>query len=298
MAKADPLRDALERLSQARRDPGAPASQTEIKAALKSKYNQVVARAATIAGEAGLFGLTPDMEEAFGRLLIDPLKNDKTCVAKIALVEAVARFGSGGDAILLRAVRHFQPEPAYCGPIDTAVEMRSMAAIALAERHHPQALDAATELLADSEPNARIGALKALAALPSDGAKSLLKYKMLVRDREPEVIAENLKALLVVEPGAMRFGVELMMDADERLASMAALSVGESKAGGAFGALREAYERRPERDFRANVLLAMALLRDERCLDLFCDAAGGGDRDAAVKCAGCGAAIRRQCRIP
>jgi HEAT repeat protein len=161
--------------------------------------------------------------------------------------------------------------------------MRSTACVALAERRHPQALDAAATLLADPEPSCRIGAIKALEALPSEGAKAVLKFKLLVRDREAEVVAENLRALLTVKPDEIAFGRQLMDDRDTQLASMAALAVGESRAAGAYEALSEAFETHLDPEFRANVLVAVAVLRDERCISLLCDVVRGRDHDMALR---------------
>ena len=52
------------------------------------RSNLVVAAAAAIAGENGLVELAKDLEGAFDRLLVQPLKDDKLCRAELVVVQA------------------------------------------------------------------------------------------------------------------------------------------------------------------------------------------------------------------
>jgi len=271
MPPRDALREALDRLSEIRRNPRTPEALQELKAALASKSNLVAARAASIAGQADLYDLVPQLCAAFDRFMVDPVNTDKTCQAKIAIVVALARLGAA-DEVLVKAARHVQMEPAFGGPIDTAAELRAIAIVALAERNHPASLEIASELLADKEPRARMGALNSFETLPSAGAAALLRYKALryFKPHEPEdalEIAEILRTLLVCEPGDLRLVEQLMLDDDPDMAALAALAIGEARPRGAFEALARAYDARLEGEFRAGVIAAMAMLREDQAQD-------------------------------
>src|SRR5215472_16633907 len=59
---------------------------------LGDRSNLVVAAAAEIAGENALVELAKDLEAAFPRFLVHPLKDDKLCRAKIAIVQALDKM--------------------------------------------------------------------------------------------------------------------------------------------------------------------------------------------------------------
>ena len=56
------------------------------------RSNLVVATAVAVVGERALTELATDLETAFDRFLVDPLKNDKLCRAKLAIVQALDKL--------------------------------------------------------------------------------------------------------------------------------------------------------------------------------------------------------------
>ena len=82
-----------------------PSSQitSELRAALHDKSNLIVAAAAAIVGDQNHIGLSADLEAAFDRCLVDPLKSDKLCRAKIAIVQALDKLEHERTEIFLRA---------------------------------------------------------------------------------------------------------------------------------------------------------------------------------------------------
>src|SRR5262245_37666203 len=75
----------------AKREPAASDS-TELRAFIGDRSNLVVAAAAAIVGERALGELAAELETAFDRFLVEPLKNDKLCRAKIAIVQALDKI--------------------------------------------------------------------------------------------------------------------------------------------------------------------------------------------------------------
>ena len=71
------------------------------------------------------------MEVAFDRFLVEPLKNDKLCRAKIAIVQALDKIEHGRQKVFERAAGHVQLEPVFGGREDTAAALRGAALFAL-----------------------------------------------------------------------------------------------------------------------------------------------------------------------
>jgi hypothetical protein len=68
-----------------------------LRKSIGDRSNLLVAAAAVIAGENALVELAKDLEVAFDRFLVNPLKGDKLCRAKIAVVQALdKRWGTRG----------------------------------------------------------------------------------------------------------------------------------------------------------------------------------------------------------
>jgi hypothetical protein len=290
VARADPTREALTRLAEIRSEPDTPEALDTLRGAVAGKPNAVAARAATICGEAGLHVLVPELEAAFERYLVDPLRSDPSCLAKGAIVDALARLGSGDDT-LIAATRHIQQEPTNEEPIDTAAGMRAAAVLALAERNHPRALEIASDLLADKEPSARRGALTSFRTLPSEGAAALLRYKALRFLRRPdyqsqqesaEEIAEALASLLVCSPGSLPFVTSLLLEGDSETATLAAIAIGESSSGRALEVLKAAFERRLEAEVRQAILASVGMLRVEGASDFLLEVVAGQNQALAL----------------
>src|SRR5262249_42913102 len=158
--------------------------------------NFVAAEAAVIVGKSKLVELVLDLEAAFDRFMIDPEETDKTCRAKIAVVEALNQLDFERPDIFLRAIRHVQYEPVWGGRRHTAAPLRAAAAFGLVRLNHRDILTLLADLLADPEKVARIAAVQSLEATGSVAAVPLLRFKARVGDEEPEVTAECFTALL------------------------------------------------------------------------------------------------------
>ena len=158
-----------------RDEPGSDASRSELRGVLASDGSHAVARAAALVGELELEALVPELVEAFPRFFDDLPKADPGCSAKTAIVEALRRLGRDEAELYRRAARHVQMEPVFGGRVDTAVDLRGAAALALAETGGPDVLGLLAELLADPEPPVRISAARAVAGLGSPAGVPLLR---------------------------------------------------------------------------------------------------------------------------
>ncbi len=92
----------------------------ELRAALRDKSNLIVAAGAAIVGDQNLAEMQSDLKAAFERFLVDPVKNDKLCRAKVAVIQSLDKLGYEQADLYLRAASHVQLEPVWGGTEDTA----------------------------------------------------------------------------------------------------------------------------------------------------------------------------------
>jgi HEAT repeat protein len=269
MAKAARGVDAkLARMRSLRTDPVTPQLLGQLRDALADKSNFVAAAAAEIVGERSLTDLVPDLAAAFRRFLEDPVETDKTCRAKIAIVEALHKLDADEEELYRVAVKLVQSEPAWGPPEDTAVPLRATAAFALVRVNPRDLMVLLADLLADKEKGARSAAAKALGASGALAAIPLLRFKARVGDEEPEVVVECLSGLMSADPAESLEFVAGFLDADEEVAEGAALALGESRRPEALAVLQKHWPRARRDESLGNVvLLAMAITRLPAAVD-------------------------------
>jgi HEAT repeat protein len=281
MPKAPSIEDRLAELEgfgQSLDDPGTIA---RIRERLADKASVVVAKAAKLAARVPAHDFGPELVAAFHRLLIDPVKTDKGCVAKTAIVEALLGADLDDDDDVFRiGVRHVQLEPAMGGKIDTAARLRALCALGLVQLGAPDVLDELAVLLADPEGDARLGAVRALAACGS-AATPLLRLKALTGDEQPLVLAECLGALMSIDAGASFDFAARHVAVGDPLAPHAAMALGESRHPGAFELLEQRWREAFDDEFRQSLLLPVALTRDDRAPGLLIEALEAGELAAA-----------------
>jgi HEAT repeat protein len=246
-----------------------------------NQSNHVATLAAQIIGEVGLSGLAPSLSNAFSRFMIEAEVSDPGCSAKVAIVAALARLEINAEDVFLRAVRHIQLEASYGEFIDTAVELRAAAAIALAENQNPAATKEAILLLVDGSHRARLGAVRALRATSSPAAALILRYKALVGDPEAEVVEECLRGLLDIEPEALPFVATFLAHPDESIAIFAALAIGESHLPGAFELLLHGWNDDTSAALRGSIIVAISMLRSDESRAFLLDTVTTAEPDVA-----------------
>jgi HEAT repeat protein len=261
MAKPRSFAAKLAALHALRGRPASPELCEELRRALRDPSNLLVAEAAEIAGKARLTEVAPDLAQAFERSLDNPVKTDKLCRAKNAIVLALNTLEFTDEAFYLRGIRYVQLEPGWGKPTDVGVPVRVASAFALVRLRSRGALALLVDLLADEDKAARVGAVQALTYAGSEAAHLLLRLKVRLGDEEPEVICECFTGLLEMAPEpAVPFVAEFLDAADAALQEGAALALGSSRRPEAFLVLKAVWNRplRPSPDV---LCVALALLR-------------------------------------
>jgi len=268
LKKPDPVEQALDRLAALKNEAGGPAVAAELKTFLKNRSNLVVAKAAKIAGQAGAAELVPELVGAFHRLMENPSKLDKGCAATTEIVGALHELDYPEPEVYLLGIHHVQMEGSFGPPVDAAAKLRAISALALARTRHPAALDEIVSLLVDDWPEARIGAVRAMAVNGGSTGALLLKLKILVGERQPEVLAECFSGLLAAAPERSLPLVAGFIDSeDTAVAEAALLALGSSRLPEALDLLKARWERTAVGPLRKNVLLAIAMIRSDAAIE-------------------------------
>src|SRR5882672_2313967 len=106
MAARESLDDKLAALRELRGRALTAEEKAELRKRIGDRSNLVVAAASAIAGENAMVELSKDLEAAFDRFLANPLKDDKLCRAKIAIVQALDRMEHQDTDVFRRAAGH------------------------------------------------------------------------------------------------------------------------------------------------------------------------------------------------
>jgi HEAT repeat protein len=267
--KKDPVEERRSRLNAVKSGPITPQSLEILRKGLSDRVQVVVARAAEIAAELSLRALGPDLARAFERLLVDPLKRDKGCLGKTALMEALVKLEYDDARVFLEGIAHVQREPVWGGTEDTAAWMRGLAASGLVQARHPEELDRVVDLLADPEKHARIGAARALALLGRDEGAAVLRFMLLQGDEDSEVMAEAFSAYLrlTAPDSGCAFVSRFLAHEDAAVVEAAAIALGESRHPRAVELLKDAFERILDPSLRRVLLVALALTRSDPAND-------------------------------
>lgn len=207
-----------------------------------ARHYRVVAKAARLAEESLSYDLVPALLAAYPRFLDKPVKTDPNCLAKKAIARALVALDCDDVEFYRRGLELRQPEPVWGGTRDTAAEVRSACAMGLVASGYSRALVELTALLHDPEPEARIGAVRAVACGNPREAELLLRAKALAGDAEPAVLGEALTGLLAVAPeDSVPLVAGFLKVADEAVRELAALALGESRIENAFAPLKDAW---------------------------------------------------------
>jgi HEAT repeat protein len=268
MAARASLEDKLAALRALRGQVLIPEQKAELRKRLGDRSNLIVAAAAVIAGENALLELAPELEAAFDRFLVNPLKDDKLCRAKIAVIQALDRMEYLRPDVFLKAARHVQFEPIWGGSEDSAPPLRAAAVIALARAEGSSSLPLLVDSMADPAKDVRIAAAVALGAVGTESAGLVLRLKVRLGDRDPDVLSECLGGLLAVDPRENLPIVTGFLDPDNAATcEAAALALGKSRLPEALDPLRECLEKDCSADLRQQILLAIAILRRPTAID-------------------------------
>ncbi|HEU5056051.1 MAG TPA: HEAT repeat domain-containing protein [Kofleriaceae bacterium] len=253
-----------ERLAAIERIAGSPgaAEVAELRAALAGKTGLLVAAAARVVGELALEPLVEALPGAFANLLERPVERDPGCRGKVQIARTLIQLERWSEAVFARGAAHVQREPVWGGSEDTAAELRGLCGIAHARMARHDALEVLAQLLADPERATRAAAAHGLGDSGRPDAIPLLRYKAIIGDPEPAVLAACLASLLALEPEASVPFVAGFLAAGGERAEIAAIALGESRRESALPALL-AWCDGATGEPRAVGFLALALLRLE-----------------------------------
>ena len=268
MPKKDPSQEALRELRAMEAEDPSPDGIARLRTFIAHRSNYVVGRAAKLAMLWNADALSPDLAAAFPRFLEDPVKKDPGCAAKQPIVEALDALEYGEPAVYLIGIRTFQHEPSFGPPIDTAAGVRGVCGHALLNLRHPDAWLEMAALLNDREARTRRMAMESLGCSESGNAELLLRMAVLAGDEEPDVTALGLQALMRVEPErSLSFVRGYLSNYEPILAEGAALAIGEARLPESFSILRQVFDRPTRGRSQNDLLLPMALTRDDAALD-------------------------------
>jgi HEAT repeat protein len=268
LKKPDPVEHALDRLAALKNETGGAPVAAELKAFLKNRSNLVVAKAAKIACQARATELVPELVAAFHRFMANPSKLDKGCQATTGIVTALYELDYAEPEIYLLGIHHVQMEGSFGPPVDAAAKLRAISALALARTRHPAALDEIVSRLVDEWPEARIGAVRALAVNGGSAGALLLKLKILTGESEPDVLAECFSGLLAAAPERSLPLVAGFIDAEDiAVAEAALLALGSSRLPEALDLLKAKLEGTAGGPLRKIVLLAIAMTRSDAAIE-------------------------------
>lgn len=240
----------------------------EIRKFLSSANSIVITKAVQVVAKYGLAELIPQLIAAFDRFMNKPIKTDKGCLAKTAIVEALDTLNYWESDVFLQGIHHVQMEPGYGGHVDTAANLRARSALALARIEYTEVFFELTTLLADPDPQPRIAAVKGLTYLAEEKSELLLRLKILTGDQEPQVLSECFSGLMIIAPKrSMDFVAGFLTASNLLIAEGAALALGESREPQAFEILRNSWEDSINHEFKEMLLLPIALTRCDKAFD-------------------------------
>ncbi len=256
------LDDKLAAIRRLREEELSAEHQSQLKRAIGDRSNLVVAAAAALVGERALVELAPDLEAAFDRFVVNPVKDDKLCRAKIAIVQALDKLEHQNPEVFHKAATYVQFEPVWGGEEDFAGPLRAAAIIALARIGGSGVVTLLVDSLTDPQKDVRIAAALALGYVGTTSAGLLLRLKARIGDRDSEVLSECLSGLLAVDPKEnLPFVSQFLETGDVARGEAAAIALGKSRLPGAFDALKSCWQRSSSPGLRQQVLLAIAMLR-------------------------------------
>ncbi len=239
---------------------------------LADKTNLIIAEAAKLIGEFELTGLEPELLAAWNRLIeqSDPVKADKGCTAKTAIIEALGTLNHDVSEFYLVALQYKQIEPGWPQAEDTAENVRAGSAFAIARSQVLRIVDKLTafvDYLQGSRAD-RINAVKAIADTRHESAIPLLRLKLLSGDDEAEVMGACMSGLLDLAPlRSIPLVARILTNPTESIILEAAAALGVCGKPAAVEALINAWKRTANKDQQRSLLISIGLSRDPSAIN-------------------------------
>lgn len=276
------LDDQLAEIARLAAEGPTPEGQKALRGFLRSRKNLVAARAADLVGEWSAVELVPELLELWERSLIDPVKSDRACHAKLAVVQALDAVSYDDYDVFLRGACHRQLEPSYGPPVDAAVELRAVCAGILASIGYPEIRLILADLLMDPEPGARKAAAEIATGLGGEVGELLLRMRVLAGDDHTENYGTYFRGLLELSPEQSLPLVEShTRHEDPAVVEEAVLALGESRLPEAFPILTDLFDTTILAEERRGIVLGIALLRTDESVDFLVEIVLEGDSASA-----------------
>ncbi len=264
MARKPGLKEQLEYLAELDPDTLDGQQRQKVLSFLDGGHPRLVAKAVTLVSrsEAGVPLAT--LISLFDRCMANPIGADPGCEIKVAVIKTLDQMKTDDPVIHLRAVKHVQKESAYPESIDTAAGLRGIAFAGLVWMGYRDIHFLAVKGLVDPEPETRQLIVQAMGHVGSESAELLLRLKLATGDPDTGVLADCFSSLMQLDPDrSLELAASYLDHTDTSLASSAALAIGESRHERAFAVLRKHWDAVPTAYSRDELLLPMALIRDD-----------------------------------
>ena len=224
-----------------------------VRAAIATGAALVIEAAAKRAGEHQI-NVGPELAAAFAALP----KGELACRAKIAIAQALHALEHWDDRVFVAGLTVSEGAPTN----DSAAPLRGICAIAHAHFNRPDALEVLAAALADPCTATRLGAAQGLRDCAQLGAAALLRYKLLLDDDDPDVVAGCVEALIATGRDACEVFLVGLLGAHDQRAEIIALGLGGARMA-VPALLAWSTDARPAQRQRVG-FLALALARDDR----------------------------------
>ena len=277
------IEQEIERLNLLREAPREQAV-AALRKALGDRVNLVAAKAAKMAGELDLRELTPDLLRAFDRFLDHAAERDPQCWGKNAIAQALVSLDHRDSAPFLRGVRHVQMEASWGPAVDTAATLRGICLLALGpctDLTRPEVMRCLVDGLTDDAHTVRVEAVRGLEQMEGESAL-LLRLKARLGDKEAAVMGQVFDSLLRLEGHRAIPFVAGFLKSDPETRAEAALALGSSRLPEALDILRQTWDTARGEEFRAAILRALSISRQESALEFLLNLVADG-READAK---------------
>ncbi|MEX2299312.1 MAG: HEAT repeat domain-containing protein [Bryobacterales bacterium] len=276
--------EKIREIERLRSVPG-PATQSSLVKALNNRSNYLVSKAAAVVADLQLAELVPNLITAFDRFLVDAVKTDPQCWAKIAIAKALKDLGHRDAGVFLRGAGHIQLEPVFGGRQDTAGPVRSVCSLALVDCQLDdiEILSPLADLLTDTEASVRVDAAFAIAQLGSAAGTLLLRLKARVGDAEPEVTGQCLYSLLSLgSSDAVAFAAAFLDHSDEQVRAEAATALGAARDPAALDVVIARYRSDRDPELRHALVTAAGASPIPAAADFLLGVIAKGDQKLAL----------------
>lgn len=264
-------------------------SREPLRKALTHPNNFIVAKAARLIAEHNHRTLNRELAAAFQRFLPEsgdnPIKSDPQCWAKNAIAKTLAAFEYQEEAFFLGGLYYRQMEPVWGGSSDSAGPLRGQCAFGLVQCRgltNTQVLVHLTPLFADKELSVRVNAARAVEQIGTDAAALMLRLRAELGSDSPEALGACYTGVLHLEgPAALPWAAKFLRPlAPDDTSSEAAFAIADTRTEAAFTTLHAAWKQARDADFRASLLTAIALTRQDAAYEFLLELAAEGSKAA------------------